>query len=156
MDDGRLDAFDRRLLEVLQADARLPVPQIAERVGLSSPACYRRIRRLREIGALEREIAVVRARTMGWPLTMLVLVTMERERTHLIDQFVQSLNAEPEIIEAWYVTGDHDFVLRMVARDMESYDDLATRLFHGDNNVRNFKTLVVLRNSKGLSPIPAG
>lgn len=61
-----LDDFDLKLLERLQADARTPVPVLAEAVGLSAPACYRRIRRLREIGAIDREIAVVRPRTLGW------------------------------------------------------------------------------------------
>lgn len=64
------------------------------------------------------------------------------------------LQAVPEVVEAWNVTGDHDFAVRMVARDMEGYDELARRLFAADERVRSFKTLVVIRQVKEMSPIP--
>ncbi|WP_207458798.1 Lrp/AsnC family transcriptional regulator [Azospirillum sp. SYSU D00513] len=151
-----LDALDLKILEQLQGDARMPFPELAERVGLSAPACYRRVRRLRETGAIEREVAVVRPRTMGWPLMMIVLVTLERERAHTLDQLMRKLAAVPEVVEAWYVTGDHDVALRMVARDMESYDELTRRVLLGEESVRSFKTLVVMRHAKPMSPmVPA-
>ena len=149
-----LDAFDLKLLELLQADAQRPVPVLADQVGLSAPACYRRIRRLREIGAIAREVAVVRPRTLGWPLSMIVLVTLERESARTVDEMMRVLQAVPEVVEAWNVTGDHDFAVRMVARDMEGYDELARRLFAADERVRSFKTLVVIRQVKEMSPIP--
>jgi Lrp/AsnC family leucine-responsive transcriptional regulator len=149
-----LDDFDLRLLELLQVDAQRPVPALAEAVGLSAPACYRRIRRLRETGAIAREIAVVRPRTLGWPLSMIVLVTLEREGARTVDEMMRVLDAVPEVVEAWNVTGDHDFAVRMVARDMESYDELARRLFAADERVRSFKTLVIIRQVKEMSPVP--
>ena len=150
----KLDDFDLRLLALLQQDAQRPIPALAEQVGLSAPACYRRIRRLRESGAIAREIALVRPRTLGWPLSMIVLVTLEREGVRTVDEMMRVLRAVPEVVEAWNVTGDDDFVVRMVARDMESYDELARNLFAADERVRSFKTLVVIRQVKDLSPIP--
>ncbi len=149
-----LDAFDRKLLEHLQFDAQTPIPILAEEIGLSAPACYRRIRRLRETGAINREVAVVHPRTLGWPLSMLVLVTMERENARTVDEMMRMLKDVPEVIEAWNVTGDHDFVVRMLARDMESYDELVRELFAADDRVRSFKTLVVIRQVKDASPVP--
>jgi Lrp/AsnC family leucine-responsive transcriptional regulator len=149
-----LDDFDLKLLELLQADVRRPVPVLAATVGLSAPACYRRIRRLREIGAIDREVAIVRPRTLGWPLSMIVLVTLEREGAGTVDEMMRVLQGVPEVIEAWNVTGDNDFAVRMVARDMESYDELARRLFAADERVRSFQTLVVIRQVKERSPIP--
>jgi Lrp/AsnC family leucine-responsive transcriptional regulator len=149
-----LDDFDRRLLEILQVDAQRSVAFIAEAVGLSAPACYRRIRRLREAGAIEREIAIVRPRTLGWPLSMIVMVTLERENARTIDEMMQLLAREPEVVEAWNVTGDHDLAVRIVARDMEGYDELVSRLFSANKHVRSFKTLVVIRQVKPLSPVP--
>jgi Lrp/AsnC family leucine-responsive transcriptional regulator len=149
-----LDGFDLKLLELLQADAQRPVPALAEEVGLSAPACYRRIRRLRETGSIAREVAVVRPRTLGWPLSMIVLVTLEREGARTVDEMMRVLQAVPEVVEAWNVTGDHDFAVRMVARDMEGYDELVRRLFAADERVRSFKTLVVIRQVKEMSPIP--
>lgn len=149
-----IDEFDRRLLGILQVDAQRPVAAIAEAVGLSPPACYRRIRRLREAGAIEREVAIVRPRTLGWPLSMIVMVTLERESARTIDEMMRLLEREPEVIEAWNVTGDHDLAVRIVARDMEGYDELALRLFSANERVRSFKTLVVIRQVKPLSPVP--
>jgi len=149
-----LDAFDRKLLERLQVDAQTPIPVLADEIGLSAPACYRRIRRLRDTGAINREMAVVHPRTLGWPLSMLVLVTMERENARTVDEMMRMLKNVPEVIEAWNVTGDHDFVVRMLARDMESYDELVRELFAADDRVRSFKTLVVIRQVKDASPVP--
>lgn len=149
-----LDSFDRKLIELLQADAQQPVSALAEAVGLSPPACYRRIRRLRTSGVIEREIAVVRPKTVGWPLSMIVLVSLERENAHTMNEMMEIFRGEPEILEAWNVTGDHDFALRIVARDMDGYDNLAQRLFAADERIRTFRTLVVIREVKPLSPVP--
>ena len=150
-----LDQFDLRLLELLQSDTRTPVPVLAERVGLSSPACYRRIRRLRETGAIEAEVAVVRPKTLGWGLSMIVLLVMEREGNRTVRDILADLSKVPEIIEVWNVTGDYDFAVRMVARDMEDYGDLAERLFSSDERIRSYKTLVIIRGEKGVMPLPA-
>lgn len=150
-----LDRFDLHLLELLQADARAPVPTLAESVGLSAPACYRRIRRLRELGAIEREVAVVRPRTLGWSVSMLVLVVLEREGRQTIDEIMRKLTGVPQVRDFWHVTGEYSFVCHIVARDMEDYDLLATRLFSGDERVRSFQTLVVMREAKAKKPLPA-
>ena len=131
------------------------MPALAEAVGLSAPACYRRIRRLREFGAIEREVALVRPRTLGWPVSMLVLVILEREGRQTIDELMRKLAGVPQVRELWHVTGEFTFVCRIVARDMEDYDLLATRLFSGDERVRSFQTLVVLRETKASKPLPA-
>lgn len=149
-----LDAFDLRLLELLQVDSQRPVPALAEEIGLSTPACYRRIRRLRETGVIQREVAVVRPRTLGWPLSMIVLVMLEREGARTIEEMSALFREEPEVLEAWNVTGDYDIALRVIARDMEGYDEFVKRLLSADERVRTFKTLVVIRQVKELSPIP--
>jgi len=149
-----LDTFDLKLLEIMQVDAQRPVAAVAEAIGLSVPACYRRIRRLRASGAIEREVAIVRPKALGWPLSMIVMVMLEREGARTIEEMMVKLQAEPEVIEAWNVTGDFDLAVRVIARDMEGYDELAQRLFSADERVRTFKTLVVIRQIKALSPVP--
>lgn len=149
-----LDDFDLRLLALLQEDSQRPVPALAAAVGLSTPACYRRIARLRKTGAIRREVAVVNPRTLGWPLSMIVLVTLEREGAGTVDEMMRVLKSVPEVVEAWNVTGDYDFAVRMLARDMEGYDELVRLLFAADDRVRSFKTLVIIRQVKEASPIP--
>ncbi|BBE35613.1 Lrp/AsnC family transcriptional regulator [Sphingosinicella microcystinivorans] len=148
-----LDAVDYRLLEALQANARASAEELSEIARLSAPACYRRIQRLRAGGAIERVVAIVAPKTMGWPLVMIVLVALERERREIIDGFIRKLAAVPEIVEAWYVTGDHDFALRVLARDMESFEEMTRRVLYGDENVKSFKTLVTMRQVKKASPV---
>ena len=149
-----LDAFDLRLLELLQVDSQRPVPALAEEIGLSTPVCYRRIRRLRETGVIQRDVAVVRPKTLGWPLSMIVLVMLEREGARTIEEMSALFRNEPEVLEAWNVTGDYDIALRVIARDMEGYDEFVKRLLSADERVRTFKTLVVIRQVKEPSPIP--
>jgi Lrp/AsnC family leucine-responsive transcriptional regulator len=148
-----LDAFDLHILTALQRDARTPVSELAEQVGLSAPACYRRIRALREFGAIEREIALVAPGVMGWSVTMIVLVTLERDRGRIVDDLVLKLRAAEEVIDIWYVTGDHDLVLQVAAQNMSTYDAFTRRALHGEEHVRSFKTLVVLQHPERAAPL---
>ena len=132
------DKFDLLILAELQQDARLPIPELAHRVGLSAPACYRRVRALREAGLIEREVALVAPATMGWPITMLVLVTLERDHGRIVDEMIGVLKGEPEVMDLWYVTGEQDFVLQVAARDMASYEQFTRRVLHAREQVRSF------------------
>ena len=148
------DAFDLRILTAMQQDAQQPVSQLADTVGLSVPACYRRLRMLRESGQIVREAALVAPATMGWAVTMIVLVTLERDRGRIVDDLVAVLKAAPEVIDIWYVTGDHDLVLHLAAKDMASYDSFTRRVLHGEEHVRTFKTLVILDQAKRIGALP--
>lgn len=149
-----MDDFDLKLLRLMQIDSTRPVSEMAAEIGLSAPACYRRIRQLRASGVIQREVAVVHPRTLGWPLSMIILLRLEREDADTVDEMMAVLAEVPEVIEAWDITGDDDIVLRMVAEDMEGYDMLARKLFAADDRVKSFKTLVIIRQAKDLSPIP--
>ncbi|MFG0872951.1 Lrp/AsnC family transcriptional regulator [Aeromonas media] len=150
------DKFDLLILAELQQDARLPIPELAHRVGLSTPACYRRARALRELGLIEREVALVAPATMGWPITMLVLVTLERDHGRIVDEMIGVLKGEPEVMDLWYVTGEQDFVLQVAARDMQSYEQFTRRVLHAREQVRSFKTLVVMGQHKRCGALLPG
>ena len=150
------DKFDLLILTELQQDARLPIPELAHRVGLSAPACYRRVRTLREAGLIEREVALVAPATMGWPITMLVLVTLERDHGRIVDEMIACLKGEPEVMDLWYVTGEQDFVLQVAARDMQSYEQFTRRVLHAREQVRSFKTLVVMGQHKRYGALLPG
>nr|WP_086490083.1 Lrp/AsnC family transcriptional regulator [Novosphingobium panipatense] len=148
------DAFDLRILTELQRDARISMPDLSEVVGLSAPACYRRVRALREQGAIEREVTLVSPRTMGWLVTMIVLVSLDTDKGRVVDDLIARLRQAREVIDVWYVTGDHDLVLQVAAQDMQHYDAFARRVLHGEEHVRTFKTLVVMQHAKRSAPLP--
>lgn len=143
-----MDNFDRKLLTLVQHDARLTADQLGERVGLSASACHRRLKRLRETGVIEAEIAVVSPEAVGRSLTMIVEVALEREHPHIVDAFKRSMRATPEVMQCYYVTGDADFIIILTARDMKSYERFTQRFFFDNPQVRRFRTFVVMDRTK--------
>jgi Lrp/AsnC family transcriptional regulator, leucine-responsive regulatory protein len=148
-----LDDFDRRLLDALQEDNRRTGEELAALVGLSPAACLRRAQRLRESGVIEREIAIVAPELVGRRLTMVVLVTLEREHANIIDEFKRLMQAAPEVMQCYYVTGAADFVLVLTADDMADYEEF-TRRYLFERNVRRFETMAVMDRVKMGTAIP--
>jgi Lrp/AsnC family transcriptional regulator, leucine-responsive regulatory protein len=151
-----LDRFDRQLLNLVQEDAAQTAEQLAERVGLSSSAIQRRLKRMREQGVIMRDIAVVEPRAVGRPTFFVVSLEIERERPELISQLREWIDRRPEVQQAFYVTGETDFVMIVTSRDTEAFDVMMSRLVQENPNVRRFTTNVVLGTIKqGLTiPVP--
>jgi len=151
-----LDRFDRQLLNLLQEDAGQTADRLAEQVALSASAVQRRVRRLRESGAILRDISVVDPRHAGKPTFFIVAVQVERERPELLAQFRKWLATQIHIQQAFYVTGEADFILVITAPDTETYDALMARMVGENANVKRFTTNVALGVVKrGLTiPVP--
>jgi Lrp/AsnC family leucine-responsive transcriptional regulator len=143
-----LDKLDRRILAILQKDARRPAELIGVDVGLSASAVQRRIVRMREEAVITAEVALVDPKQAGRPLTMIVDVEVERERPELLASLKQWIAAEPCVQEAWYVTGAGDYVLIVVAHDVDDFEALMQRLVADNANVRRFQTRVALSTLK--------
>jgi len=155
-DNAAVEKIDAQLLGLLQEDAGLTTEALGRKVGLSATAVQRRIRRLRADGVIERDVAVLDPAKVGRPLTMLVMVSLERERADIIDRFKRAIARAPEIMQGFYVTGDTDFVLVLTAQDMKAYEAFTRQFFYQQPDIKNIKTLVVLDTVKrGLSiPLP--
>jgi DNA-binding Lrp family transcriptional regulator len=153
-----LDRFDRHLLRLVQEDAARTTEQLAAQVALSPSAVQRRLRRLREAGVIVREIAVVDPRRVGRSTLFLASIQVESERPEPMARLRDWLAAEPLVQQAFYVTGEADFVLVVCAPDAEAYDAFMARLVEANPNVRRFETQVALNVLKrGLAvPIPDG
>ena len=143
-----LDSLDIALLAELQKDARTPQATIGSLIGLSSTAVNRRIRRLTETGVIQRTTAVLAQELLGSPLTLVVNIEAVSEQLDLIDQMEATFASNPSIQQCYYVTGEWDFVLVVLVKDMEAYDRLTRELFFPNNNVKRFKSLVVMRRTK--------
>jgi DNA-binding Lrp family transcriptional regulator len=149
-----LDHFDRQLLNLVQADSAQTAERLSQQVALSPSAIQRRLRRLREEKVILKDCAVVDPRLVGQPTFFLVALQVERERPELLAHLRRWLAAEPQIQQAFYVTGDADFVLMVTAPHTEAYDALMSRLVAENANVRRFTTNVALGIVKRELAIP--
>jgi Lrp/AsnC family transcriptional regulator, leucine-responsive regulatory protein len=148
-----LDEFDRRLLGALQKDCRRTGEELAQLVGLSAAACLRRAQKLREGGVIEREVALLAPAAVGQHLTLIVLVTLEREHANIIDDFKRGMERAAEVTQCYYVTGAADFVLVLSTADMEAYKDFTRRYFF-ERHVKRFETIVVMDRAKFSTALP--
>lgn len=151
-----LDRFDRLLLNLVQQDSAQTAERLAETVGLSPSAIQRRLKRMREQGVITRDAAIVDPRTVGRPTFFVVSLEIERERPELLAQLREWLTKRTEVQQAFYVTGETDFVIVVTARDTEAFEAMMAQLVKENPNVRRFTTNVVLSLLKqGLAiPVP--
>lgn len=149
-----LDDFDRKLLNLVQADAGQTADRLAETVGLSPSAIQRRLRRLREAGVIERDVAIVAPEAIGHPTFFVTTLQVERERPEILQQLHRWLQQQPQIQQIYYVTGEADFVLIITAPSTAAYEKLMQQLLQDNPNVRRFTTNVVLGTVKRSLAIP--
>lgn len=150
----QLDRLDLKLLEAVQVDNRQTSNELGEAVGLSPTACQRRLKKLRDGGVIEANVAIVSPEAVGRPLLMLVQVSLERERADIIDRFKQAIRRTPEIMSGYYVTGEADFFLILSARDMADYEAFTRRFFYENADIKGFKTMVVMDRVKASFALP--
>ena len=123
-----LDPKDLRILEILQRDAMTPVTEIAERVGLSTTPCWRRIQKLEAEGVIRRRVALLDPAALNVPVSVFVAVRTSRHSAEWLEQFRQALEGIPEIVEAYRMSGEIDYLLRVVVPDIAGYDAVYKRL----------------------------
>jgi Lrp/AsnC family transcriptional regulator len=124
----KLDPIDRRILGIIQDDATLTVQQIGDRVGLSATPCWRRIKLLEAAGVIDRRVAILNAAAVGLRAVVLVFVRINRHEVEWLEQFATAINDLPEIVECHRLTGDIDYMLKCVVRDIDHYDEVYKRL----------------------------
>ena len=157
-DREALDKLDLKILDRFQRNARTPAELIAAEVGLSAAAVQRRLKRLRECGVIAAEVGQIDPAAVGLAVTCLVAVELDRESGSGIDRFRKRICLYPQVQQCYYVTGQADFMLVVVCKDMAFYEAFTREALLADGNVRSFKTSVVLDRVKvGLQlPIQSG
>jgi Lrp/AsnC family transcriptional regulator, leucine-responsive regulatory protein len=150
----KLDSFDRQILNLVQENASRTAEQLSESVSLSISAIQRRLRRLHEMGVIQRNIAVADPQLLGRPTFFVVALQIERERPELLGQLRRWLANEAQVQQAFYVTGEADFALIVTAPDTASYDELMARMVKENANIRRFTTNVALGIVKRGLAIP--
>ncbi len=161
MNEISLDEADFRVLELLQTDASRSNQALAEAAHLSPATCLRRVRRLRQQGLIEREVAILSpdrlSAVIGHGLTAVVELTLERQGAEYLDELETRLVLEPEVQQCYRVSPGPDFVLVVHTADMPTYLALSQRLFSSERNVRNVKAFFSTRRGKfdPRLPLPA-
>ncbi len=150
----KIDAFDAKILAILQENNQIPSHELARRVNLSAASCLRRVKRLRAEGVIAADVSIIAPEAVGKRMSMIVLVTVEREQPQLLDEFRRSMMQIPEVMQCYYVTGDADFVLIVNVVDMQEYEAFTNRFLFENRNVRRFQTMVVMNRVKFTQRIP--
>lgn len=120
----QLDRFDKLILDALQGDGRISNKQLAQQVNLSESACLRRVRALEESGLIERYVAMVSQSKAGMPGNVLVHIGLHREEQSELAAFEAAVQAIPEVMECYLMTGEFDYLLRVVVADMADFERL--------------------------------
>ena len=117
-----LDKLDYKILEHLQTEGRISNLELAEKVGLSPSPCSRRVKHLEDIGVIRRYVALLDAAAVGWSVSVFVSVTLEREIGEQLNRFEDAIGGFPEVMECYLMTGDSDYLLRVVVEDVQAYE----------------------------------
>ena len=122
-----MDAIDRKILGLLQQDARMTVQQIADKVGLSISPCHRRVKLMEERGIIERYVAIVNQRAAGLPVSVFVSIKLERQKEADLQRFARAISGWSEVLECYLMTGHRDYLLRVVVADLAAYEQFLKR-----------------------------
>ena len=123
-----LDRMDRKILEILQRDCTLPVAEIGKQIGLSTTPCWRRIQKLEEMGVIQRRVAVLDPKKINVGVTVFVSITTSRHTQEWLERFHEALRDLPEVVEFYRMSGQVDYLLRVVVPDIERYDAFYKKL----------------------------
>jgi Lrp/AsnC family leucine-responsive transcriptional regulator len=151
-----IDAIDRRILDLLQDDNQITNLALAERVGLSPPACLKRVRRLRAEGIIAKDVSVLDPESVGRSIVAFVGVELDRQREDVLAAFERKIAAESEVQQCYFVSGEIDYLLTVVCRDMEAYNAFARRVLANEHNIKRFRTSFSLSRVKYETRIPLG
>ncbi|USZ15703.1 Lrp/AsnC family transcriptional regulator [Moraxella sp. FZLJ2107] len=148
-----LDHIDRKILNLLQDDATLPLKVIAEKVGTSTATTQRRISQLNDAKVIERTVVIVNPIKVQRPLTVLVLIKMVNSNTPMQHRFERVMAAHPQVMSCYEISGDYDFVLIVANQDMQDYHRFTRQMLTSDNNVATFNSQFVMNSVKSSTKI---
>lgn len=149
-----LDELDRRILSALQRDGRLSAQDLSEAAGASAATCWRRLKALEEAGALKGYGAALDREKLGFAVIAFVHVTIERQLAKAVAEIEKKIRARAEVLDCYATTGDADFTLRVVARDIADYDRFLQKFLLELPEVRQVRSAIALREIKATAALP--
>lgn len=151
-----MDAIDKKIIQTLQVDGKMTVADLAERVGLSSSPCARRVRNLERDGIIKGYAAVVDQVKVGLPISAFASVKLERQREEDLDRFAEAVARWPEVVDCYLMTGQRDYLMRIVAHDLEAYERFLKQKLTRLEGVASIETSFALGQVKRSEALPLG
>lgn len=148
-----MDAIDRRILTILQDDASLSIAEIAAKVGLSTTPCWKRIQRLEADAIITGRVAMVDPAKVGLGVTVFVAIETSDHSQEWLDRFAAYVTAMPEVVEFWRMSGDVDYMLRVVVTDIKAYDDFYRKLI-SEVKLKNVSSRFAMERIKFTTALP--
>lgn len=149
-----LDPIDFRIMELIQEDAALSVAEIADKIGLSSSPCWRRIKRLEEIGIIAKRVTLLDREALGLDFEVMASVKLSLPNRENLEKFETAAQNWPEVVDCATVTGAVDYMIRVVTSDMHAYDEFLRDKLLGIGLVSDVQSRIVIRVSKRTSALP--
>lgn len=143
-----IDDIDKRILNILQEDATLPLKNISEQVHASVATCQRRIQFMMDSGVITKQVAIINPVELGFGLTAFVLIEMEKQNNAMQEGFERLMSRLHNVMSCYEISGDFDFLLLVHAKNMEDYHRFTRDYLTYENNVRRFKSQFVMNFSK--------
>ena len=150
----KLDEIDRRILRTLQQNGRLPNVELAKKVGLSPSPCLRRVRLLEKEGVIERYVALINASKVGKGLTVFARIWLKEQNLEAVDHFIEAISKLPQVVECNLMAGDCDFLLRIIAEDLDDYRQFQIDHLTRIKVVKSVKLEIPMQKIKLTSEIP--
>ena len=151
---ANLDAIDRRLLAELQEDGRITNVELASRVGLTAPPCLRRVRALEESGIIKGYHAELDPGSLGFSIMVFAMVSLKSQAEDALRQFEDHMRTLPEVRECHMLNGEIDFILKIISKDLQSFQEFLTSKLTPAPNVASVKTSLTIRTAKKLPGVP--
>ena len=143
-----MDDRDFEILRIVQSNARLTADTIGHEIGLSPPAVQKRLKKLRDTGVIENEIAVLSPAKVGREMTVIVQVMLERESRLHLESFKRRMKSAPGVQQCYYTTGEADFILVVIVKDIQAYEAFTQEYFFDESNVSKFTSSIVMDRVK--------
>ncbi|BBH12123.1 Lrp/AsnC family transcriptional regulator [Chromobacterium haemolyticum] len=150
----KLDSIDKRILRALQRSSNQTNVELAQQVGLSPTPCLRRVHLLEELGVIEGYIAQVNPVAVDLKFTAFVRVTLERQNKATVEHFAREIEGAPEVLECHLMAGSYDYLLRVIARDLDDYQRFQMEVLTKIEGVRNVETEIPLKRVKQTTHLP--
>ncbi|QIB64608.1 Lrp/AsnC family transcriptional regulator [Kineobactrum salinum] len=150
----KLDKMDRHILYLLQRDAGLSAAEIADKVGLTQPPCWRRIKRLEDLGIIQKRVALLDQRKLGLNVTVFARVKLSAHGKRSLPEFEEQIRELPEVLECHTVMGDYDFLLKIVTRDIDTYETLFRQKLSQMPTVQEIHSNAALSRIKLTTELP--